>query len=112
MAEHQALVAGGSDAIAAGDDLAIGAAHAERQLRTNIAPSDAGGSGTSSSRAELATPGNTVIARIASLNQLRKRAAARFPGRHLYAPGREKFRPGRNEIARFRVDGFIPQTEA
>ena len=34
-------------------------------MRTKIAPSERGGSGTSSSRAESASPGDTVIARMA-----------------------------------------------
>jgi hypothetical protein len=39
-------------------------------VRTRTAPSDSGGSGTSSSRAELAIPGKTVIARIPSLQSM------------------------------------------
>src|SRR5215216_4711116 len=45
-------------------------------VRTSTAPSDNGGSVMSSSLAELATPGETVIARIASSGTAGKRVAA------------------------------------
>src|SRR4051812_1608030 len=52
-------------------------------VRTRIVPSDNGGSPISSSLAELAVPGWTVIARIASSNALVESVAAHFPYRAL-----------------------------
>ena len=63
MAEHQPLAAGRRLAVGAGDDFAVGAADAERQRAHQHRAIDSGGSGMSSSCAELGTPGRSVIAR-------------------------------------------------
>ena len=62
VAEHQPLAARRRPAIGPGDDLAIGAADAQREGLDEQGPGSVGGSGRSSSCTELGVPGMTVSA--------------------------------------------------